>query len=519
VRRWKVRSVDEPDQHDADKQAHAGCSTQDRREGSAGSAPNEAHHVTERRHEEQRQAYKPVEVPEYAEGSHVLGEGLLPLCLLSECRRHPWDGAGEQLPLGWRTHAFAFRLTGELVAEPERHDPVQRFGGGSEPGGWDDGVRLGQQGRRLPPAGQRLALAGGGDVGRHPTPIVLHLDGTGVPLGLIQGGAECPLRPAAGDVVANAVNPATKADPGPADSLFHAWLDLAGRRTDGVHRLAHRAVDRDVPSDGAVGRVFFKIPVGDFHCGIRAFDREKALALGLRSDGMEFASEIIVKFALTHHRIVEVPTVLRRDGRDRPPHLRSWRDGWRHLRFLLLFSPRWLFLYPGAGLAALGALLMLRLILGPLTVGSTVLDTQSLLFAGGAVVIGSQAILFAVLSRTYAAARGILPTTSRLRATAHPFALERGLFLGSALLGLGGIGAVVAVLTWAHHGFGVLSLAASMRLAIPTVTCLSLGAECFMGSFFLGLLQFDQHISAAPCAGPLAESSDMPDLLAQGELR
>lgn len=162
---------------------------------------------------------------------------------------------------------------------------------------------------------------------------------------------------------------------------------------------------------------------------------------------------------------------------------------------------------------------MLRLILGPLTVGSTVLDTQSLLFAGGAVVIGSQAILFAVLSRTYAAARGILPTTARLRATAHPFALERGLFLGSALLGLGGIGAVVAVLTWAHHGFGVLSLAASMRLAIPTVTCLSLGAECFMGSFFLGLLQFDQHISAAPCAGPLAESSDMPDLLAQGELR
>jgi len=285
----------------------------------------------------------------------------------------------------------------------------------------------------------------------------------------------------------------------------------------GAMPALHRYLGNPVLS--FVGRVFFKIPVGDFHCGIRAFDREKALALGLRSDGMEFASEIIVKFALTHHRIVEVPTVLRRDGRDRPPHLRSWRDGWRHLRFLLLFSPRWLFLYPGAGLAALGALLMLRLILGPLTVGSTVLDTQSLLFAGGAVVIGSQAILFAVLSRTYAADRGILPTTSRLRATAHPFALERGLFLGSALLGMGGIGAVVAVLTWAHHGFGALSLAASMRLAIPTVTCLSLGAECFMGSFFLGLLQFDQHISAAPRVGPLAESSDMPDLLGQGELR
>ena len=268
---------------------------------------------------------------------------------------------------------------------------------------------------------------------------------------------------------------------------------FSGGIEDGAMPPLHRYIGNPVLS--LVGRVFFGIPVRDFHCGIRGFRRDKAMALGLRSDGMEFASEIIVKFALTDASIVEVPTVLRKDGRDRPPHLRSWRDGWRHLRFLLLFSPRWLFLYPGLAFAVLGTILMLRLSFGPVTVGSAVLDTQSLLFAGASVTIGVQAILFAVLSRRYAALRGILPDSPRLRAFSHPLSLERGLALGAGLLALGAVGTVAAVLAWAHHGFGPLDLAASMRLAVPTVTSLSLGAETLLASFFLGLLQLDESIS------------------------
>ena len=262
-----------------------------------------------------------------------------------------------------------------------------------------------------------------------------------------------------------------------------------------------------------IGRLFFKIPVRDFHCGMRAFDREAALSLGLRSDGMEFASEMIVQFALTGHKIAEVPTVLSPDGRSRPPHLRSWRDGWRHLRFLLLFSPRWLFLYPGAVLSSIGGLLMLRLLIGPVRIGGAVLETQSLLFAAGAVIVGAQALLFSVLSRTYAATRKILPASQRLRAAHHPFALERGLGIGTILLIAGTIGMALAILTWLHHRLGPLNLINSMRLAIPSVTFLSLGAEIFMASFFLGLLQLDTQLSE-PSDVALSASSQSASAIA-----
>lgn len=276
-----------------------------------------------------------------------------------------------------------------------------------------------------------------------------------------------------------------------------ADLVMGNRFTGGIEAGAmprlHRYLGNPVLS--YIGRLFFHIPIRDFHCGMRAFDRQTALALDLRSDGMEFASELVVKFALDGHRVVEVPTRLARDGRNRPPHLRSWRDGWRHLRFLLLFSPRWLFLYPGVALAAGGCLLMLRLSFGPLALGGVALDTQSLLFAAAMVTVGIQAIPFAILSRTYAAARGMLPGNRSVLMTAHPQALERGALVGLSLLLLGLVGSAVAVGRWATQGFGPLDLASSLRWSIPSVTCFIVGAEVLMASFFLGLLHFDTRLS------------------------
>lgn len=268
---------------------------------------------------------------------------------------------------------------------------------------------------------------------------------------------------------------------------------FAGGIEPGAMPALHRYLGNPVLS--FVGRLFFGIPVRDFHCGMRAFDRDKAVALDLRSSGMEFASELVVKFALAGHRVAEVPTTLSRDGRDRAPHLRSWRDGWRHLRFLLLFSPRWLFLYPGVLLTVLGALLTARLAVRPLTVGGAVLETQSLLLASTAVVIGVQALLFAVLSRTYAAGRGMLPPNRRLTQVSHPQALEWGVAGGLLLLALGTAGVAVAVLSWARGDFGPLEVAESMRLAIPSALALSVGAEVLMASFFVGLLHLDAELA------------------------
>src|SRR6185436_14052693 len=138
----------------------------------------------------------------------------------------------------------------------------------------------------------------------------------------------------------------------------------------------------------------FKVPVSDFHCGLRAFRRDAVLKMGLRTTGMEFASEMVVKSALFDLRMSEIPVTLRKDGRSRPPHLRTWRDGWRHLRFLLVYSPRWLFLLPGLGLVALGTALGLWLLPGPRRLFGANLDVHTMLAAAAMVLVGTQAIAF-----------------------------------------------------------------------------------------------------------------------------
>jgi hypothetical protein len=268
---------------------------------------------------------------------------------------------------------------------------------------------------------------------------------------------------------------------------------FAGGIEPGAMPALHRYVGNPVLS--LLGRLFFRIPVRDFHCGIRAFDRDAARALDPRSTGMEFASELIVKSALAGHRITEVPTTLHKDGRDRPPHLRSWRDGWRHLRFLLLFSPRWLFLYPGLLLVLAGGGLSLRLSVGPFVVLGATLDVQSLLFATAAATVGAQAVLLAVLSRSYASVRGVLPPHRRLRHLHHRRALEIGVLAGLLLVVLGAAGLLLALGRWAAQDFGPLDLSDSLRLSLPSTACLAVGAQLLMASFFLGLITLDSDLA------------------------
>lgn len=241
-----------------------------------------------------------------------------------------------------------------------------------------------------------------------------------------------------------------------------------------------------------IGRLFFRSPCRDFHCGLRGFRRRAILDLDLRTPGMEFASEMVVKATLRGLRITEVPTTLRKDGRDRAPHLRSFRDGWRHLRFLLLFCPRWLFLAPGTVLMAASLALMAMLLPGPLAIGGVELDVHSLLVANAGVLIGAQLILFFLLAKQFAADEGIIPSGRRFRAVRRRVSLEGALIAGLALigLGLGGIGA--ATLHWGAMGFGELDYRATMRLVIPSTGAMTLGLEVLFVGFLSSLLDLRQ---------------------------
>jgi hypothetical protein len=244
----------------------------------------------------------------------------------------------------------------------------------------------------------------------------------------------------------------------------------------------HRYLGNPVLS--TIGRVFFGGPIRDFHCGLRGFSRAAIASLDLRAPGMEFASEMVVKATMRGLRITEVPTTLSPDGRSRPPHLRSWRDGWRHLRFLLIFCPRWLFLYPGALLFTLGALALAALLPGPVRLGGITLDVHSLLYASGAVVMGFQAMQFWVFARLYGAVTGLLPEPQRL----SRFGLEAALVVAALLLLLGlGLG-FFAVGQWGTQDFGALAGGGVMRLAIASVTAMLLGLQLAFGAFFLALL-------------------------------
>jgi glycosyltransferase involved in cell wall biosynthesis len=236
------------------------------------------------------------------------------------------------------------------------------------------------------------------------------------------------------------------------------------------------------------GRLLFSSCIGDFHCGLRGVDRAAVLQLGLCAPGMEFASEMIVKATLAGWRIAEVPTVLSPDGRSRAPHLRSWRDGWRHLRFLLMMSPRWLMLYPGACLIGIGAAAELAILHGPIVVDGVGFDIHTMLYAAGATILGVQLVLFSLLARTVGVLKMVLPMSQPLARFLRVFTLERGILLGLTLC-LGGFGlGVYSVESWAHARLAALDPATMMRVAIPSVTLMLAGAEIIFASFLLGFI-------------------------------
>jgi glycosyltransferase involved in cell wall biosynthesis len=269
-------------------------------------------------------------------------------------------------------------------------------------------------------------------------------------------------------------------------------LVMGNRFQGGIRQGAmpwlHRYLGNPVLS--FVGRLLFRARVGDFHCGLRGFERDAVRSLDLRTRGMEFASELVLRAALAGWRIAEVPTVLHPDRRGRPSHLRSWRDGWRHLRLMLLFSPRWLFFYPGLALLALGIALTTALHFAPLRFLGAGLDIHSMLYASAGALLGLQLCLFALFARVSAQNAGLLPQHEGLRRLLETLTLERGLLLGlSAAVG-GLVWSASAFLQWREAGFGALDPRVVMRDTIPAAALMVGGMEIMLASFLVSLLSW-----------------------------
>jgi glycosyltransferase involved in cell wall biosynthesis len=237
-----------------------------------------------------------------------------------------------------------------------------------------------------------------------------------------------------------------------------------------------------------IGRLFFHSDCGDFHCGMRGFRKDAVERMDLRSTGMEFASEMVVKASLLRMNVTEVPTTLSPSGRNHPPYLRTWRDGWRHLRFLLMYSPRWLFFYPGVLMTLLGLAGCVLLLSGPREFGGVGFDVHTLLYAFALVLLGFQFIAFAMFTKVFAISEGLLPEDRRLNRAFRWVTLETGLVLGGLLTALGIGGTVFAVSNWAKASFGALDARQMLRIVMPSVFSLTLGVQVTCSSFFLSIL-------------------------------
>jgi hypothetical protein len=269
-----------------------------------------------------------------------------------------------------------------------------------------------------------------------------------------------------------------------------ADLVLGNRFRGGIAPGAMPALHRYLgnPALSFIGRLFFRNKIGDFHCGLRGFRRDSVLSLALQASGMEFASEMVVKATLAGQRVEEVPTTLSPDGRSHPPHLRSWRDGWRHVRFLLIFSPRWLFLIPGTVLLVFGLIIGAAVAPGPWRLGAVTFDLSTLAVASAMIVIGFQSVLFALFTQIYASAEGFLPQRGRVSRLLAACSLERGLLAGGLLASVGVAGLAAAFGQWHAAGFGHLDYENALRVVVPSVTALILSCQMIFGTFFLSIL-------------------------------
>lgn len=241
------------------------------------------------------------------------------------------------------------------------------------------------------------------------------------------------------------------------------------------------------PVLSGIGKLFFNIPIGDFHCGIRGFDRHRILELDLHTTGMEFASEVVVQASLAGLKIAEVPTTLSKDGRSRPPHLRTWRDGWRHLRFLLMYSPGWLFLLPGYAMMVAGLLGGYTTVRGPRAWGSVVFDTGTLVVSAFLILMGMQLVLFWLAARSFASSLGLLPRSTSMERWLRRITLERGVLVGLVATTAGAAGVAGALIRWRQSGFGELDPSTHLRLLVPSATAVVFGMQLMFGSFLLGI--------------------------------
>ena len=261
---------------------------------------------------------------------------------------------------------------------------------------------------------------------------------------------------------------------------------FSGGIADQAMPVLHRYLGNPILT--GIGRLFFRSTCKDFHCGMRAFRKSSFQRMDVRSTGMEFASEMVVKGSLLRMKVTEVPTTLSPDGRSHPPHLRTWRDGWRHLRFLLMYSPRWAFLYPGTLLILVGLAGCALLLPGPRVFHGIGFDVHTLLYAFVSVLLGFQLISFAAFTKVFAVTEGLLPPDPRLNHVFRWITLETGLLLGGSLMLVGLGGSIWAVSHWARSSFGALQPERMLRIVMPSVFSLTLGAEIIFSSFFLSIL-------------------------------
>ncbi|MGH1339165.1 MAG: glycosyltransferase family 2 protein [Aureispira sp.] len=259
----------------------------------------------------------------------------------------------------------------------------------------------------------------------------------------------------------------------------------------GAMPFLHRYLGNPVLS--FIGRLFFKTNIKDFHCGLRGFNRERMLSINLECSGMEFASEMVVKSILNDFKVAEVPTTLSKDGRDRPPHLNTWRDGWRHLRFLLLYSPAWLFLYPGLLLLTIGLVATIALLIQPIQFLGVELDVHTMVYSGASIFIGFQLLFFFVFSRTYASLNGLLPQGKLDVVYQRSFSLEKGLLIGTLCVLVGFVLAIMAWLNWRAVDFGSLQPRETLRVVLPSVFLLIGGVQIIQSSFLLSILELKKR--------------------------
>lgn len=262
----------------------------------------------------------------------------------------------------------------------------------------------------------------------------------------------------------------------------------SGGIASGAMPVLHRYLGNPVLS--FIGRLLFATPIRDFHCGLRAFRRDAIVALTLREHGMEFASEMVVKASLARLQIEEVPTMLAKDGRDRAPHLRTWRDGWRHLRFLLMLSPRWALLYPGLLMLAVGWAMQALLLPGPLFISGVGLDIHTMLFSAGIGLVGGQLCLLALLARCAAIEMGLLPRTGLANWFLSSFRLEPWLAFAALLIAISFGCAVYATNLWKEAAFAAVDPSQLMRPAILSVSLGVSGFEMVVGAIFMSLIQY-----------------------------